>query len=143
GAEVPRRPGAGPTRRSRRAGLGRRRPGRLVNDTPAPDGAPVPDDTGARRAPSDVATPEDGLVAFVGDLRRAGLTVPIGCTVRLVEAVARLGAEGARSVYWAGRATLVPRPEDIATYDRVFAARWRGLAPTTTVVRAETLTVLV
>ncbi len=30
------------------------------------------------------------------------------------------------AVYWAGRATLVHRPEDIETYDRVFAAFWVG-----------------
>ena len=32
----------------------------------------------------------------------------------------------ATRVYWAGRATLVHRPEDIAAYDRAFAAFWVG-----------------
>ena len=89
-----------------------------------------------------VATPEAVLVDFVGDLRRAGLTVPVGSTVRFAEAVALVGAADERSVYWAGRATLVPHPEDIATYDRVFAARWRGLAPVSTVSVTETITLL-
>ena len=87
-------------------------------------------------------SPEAVLVAFVGDLRRAGLTVPVGSTVRFAEAVALVGAADERSVYWAGRATLVPHPEDIATYDRVFAARWRGMAPVTTVTITETVTLL-
>jgi uncharacterized protein with von Willebrand factor type A (vWA) domain len=59
-----------------------------------------------------VATPEAVLVDFVGDLRRAGLTVPVGSTVRFAEAVALVGAADERSVYWAGRATLVPHPGD-------------------------------
>src|SRR5207248_1685953 len=29
-------------------------------------------------------------------------------------------------VYWAGRATLISRPEDAAAYDRAFAAFWLG-----------------
>ena len=32
-------------------------------------------------------------------------------------------------VYWAGRATLVRRPEDIPVYDRVFAAFWQDRRP--------------
>jgi uncharacterized protein with von Willebrand factor type A (vWA) domain len=86
-------------------------------------------------------TPEGVLAAFVAELRRAGLTVPVGCTVRFAEAVALVGAADERSVYWAGRATLVPHPEDIPVYDRVFAAHWRGLVemPTTTVTQHVTL----
>src|SRR5205814_1000909 len=43
-----------------------------------------------------------------------------------VDALAALGVERERDVYWAGRATLVRRPEDVAMYDRAFAAFWRG-----------------
>ena len=89
-----------------------------------------------------MTSPEEVLVDFVGDLRRAGLTVPVGSTVRFAEAVALVGAADERAVYWAGRATLVPHPEDIATYDRVFATRWRGMAPVTTVSMTETVTLL-
>jgi len=86
--------------------------------------------------------PEAVLVAFVGDLRRAGLTVPVGCTVRFAEAVALVGAADERSIYWAGRATLVPHPEDIAIYDQVFAVRWRGVGPAATTHVTETITLL-
>jgi hypothetical protein len=41
-----------------------------------------------------------------------------------VEALGRLGMGRRGPVYWAGRATLVGRFEDRATYDRVFDAYW-------------------
>ena len=96
----------------------------------------------APTGPTGAAAAEDVLVAFVADLRRAGLTVPVGCTVRFAEAVASVGAADERAVYWAGRATLVPHPEDIPTYDRVFAARWRGVTAVPTAHVTETVTVL-
>jgi uncharacterized protein with von Willebrand factor type A (vWA) domain len=86
--------------------------------------------------------PDAVLVAFVADLRRAGLTVPVDSSVRFAEAVALVGAADERAVYWAGRATLVPHPEDIPTYDRVFAARWRGEASAVPVAVTESVTVL-
>ena len=36
------------------------------------------------------------------------------------------GGRRATHVYWAGRTTLVRRPEDVAVYDRAFAAWWDG-----------------
>jgi uncharacterized protein with von Willebrand factor type A (vWA) domain len=72
----------------------------------------------------------DALVTgFAHVLRRAGLEVPVGATVTFAEAVGTLGAEREASVYWAGRATLVRRPEDIEIYDRAFAAYWKGQYP--------------
>jgi uncharacterized protein with von Willebrand factor type A (vWA) domain len=61
-------------------------------------------------------------VALARALRRAGLRVPTDTTVLLARALAEVGMGRPEGVYWAGRATVVRRPEDIPTYDRVFAA---------------------
>lgn len=74
------------------------------------------------------------LVGFVGALRRAGLPVPSDASVAYTEAVAAVGVERPEGVYWAGRATLVRRPEDVAGYDRVFAAYF-GQLPIALVVQ--------
>lgn len=59
-------------------------------------------------------------VAFARVLRGAGLTVPAGATEVFARSLAMVGAGRRDGVYWAGRATLVRRPEDISTYDRAF-----------------------
>ena len=64
--------------------------------------------------------------AFARVLRGAGLDVPVGSVITYVEALGAVDMEQRASVYWAGRATLVRRPEDHATYDRAFAAFWSG-----------------
>src|SRR5581483_5573809 len=63
-------------------------------------------------------------VAFVSLLRRAGLSVPVGSAVNYAEALAAVGLGDRAGVYWAGRATLVRRPEDFDAYDRAFFAFW-------------------
>jgi uncharacterized protein with von Willebrand factor type A (vWA) domain len=40
------------------------------------------------------------------------------------EAVAAVGMDDRDAVYWAGRATLVRRPEDVELFDRAFAVFW-------------------
>ena len=40
-------------------------------------------------------------------------------------------------VYWAGRATLVRRPEDSPLYDRAFAVYWEGRQPSTELVEGD------
>jgi len=65
-------------------------------------------------------TPEDA-VGFARALRAAALDVPVDSVAAFMEA---LGAVD--SVYWAGRTTLVRRPEDIGVYDEVFASFWLG-----------------
>lgn len=67
-------------------------------------------------------------VGFCRSLRAAGLRVPPSDTIRFVEAIGLVGAESRSAVYWAGRATLIHRPEDIALYDRIFASYWEQRA---------------
>ena len=66
------------------------------------------------------------LVRFAGALRAAGLPVPLVSTIEFGRAVAEVGADRRDAVYWAGRATLVHRPEDIPVYDEVFEQQWLG-----------------
>jgi uncharacterized protein with von Willebrand factor type A (vWA) domain len=73
-------------------------------------------------APS--AGPDRLAVGFARLLRGAGLDVPVGTTILFAEALGAVGVSTRESVYWAGRATLVSRPEDIDLYDRGFAAWW-------------------
>ena len=65
-------------------------------------------------------------VAFARILRGAGLDVPVGRAVTFAEALTLVGVARSRAVYWAGRTTLVARPEDVPAYDRAFDAFWRG-----------------
>ena len=69
--------------------------------------------------------------AFARLLRGAGLDVPVGATLAFAEALGRGRARrAATGVYWAGRATLVRRPEDVDAYDRAFARSGGERAPT-------------
>ena len=61
-------------------------------------------------------------------LRGAGLEIPVGATLDFARALDCVGLDTASGVYWAGRATLVNRPDDIATYDRAFDVFWNGRA---------------
>jgi uncharacterized protein with von Willebrand factor type A (vWA) domain len=73
--------------------------------------------------------PERLVVAFARILRSRGLDVPVGATVTFGEALARVGLERREGVYWAARATLVRRPEDVDTFDEAFDAFWLGKFP--------------
>src|SRR5690606_2106195 len=64
------------------------------------------------------------VVGFVAALRRAGLDISLDSTIIFSEALAEVGVDERDRVYWAGRATLLARPEDVELYDRVFAAYW-------------------
>src|SRR5438132_1287979 len=72
--------------------------------------------------------PERLAVAFSRVLRGAGVDVPVGATLTFARGLAEVGLAHRDGVYWAGRATLVTRPEQIATYDRVFARFWSEVA---------------
>jgi uncharacterized protein with von Willebrand factor type A (vWA) domain len=67
---------------------------------------------------------ERAAVAFARVLRGSGLEVPLPAVTLYAEALGAVGLEQPSRVYWAGRATLVRRPEDADTYDRAFAAFW-------------------
>ena len=81
----------------------------------------VPERPGAGEGPERLA------VGFARLLRGMGLDAPVGSAVTFAEALAAVGLERRERVYWAGRATLVRRPEDVPAYDRAFAAWWQGL----------------
>jgi uncharacterized protein len=65
-------------------------------------------------------------VDFVLALRRAGVVVPTGATITYARALALAGSSPV-GAYWAGRATLVRRPEDVAAYDQVFGHVFGGM----------------
>jgi uncharacterized protein with von Willebrand factor type A (vWA) domain len=67
-------------------------------------------------------------VAFGRLLRGAGLQVPVGDVLSFANALGLVGLDDRDHVYWAGRATLVHRPEDIGIYDRAFAVFWERRA---------------
>lgn len=87
--------------------------------------APRPDPSAARRADSDATRL---AVAFARVLRGAGLSVPIDAVLTFSDALGRVGITRRDAVYWAGRATLVRRPEDVAVFDRAFAVFWEQRA---------------
>lgn len=89
-----------------------------MNTSPA-----VPPASSAATSPADIA------VAFSQILRGLGLTVPISCTNTFTEALCATGLDDRDATYWAGQATLVRRPEDIAVYNRAFAVFFEGRRP--------------
>jgi uncharacterized protein len=60
------------------------------------------------------------LVSFAGELRAAGLAVGSGDVLLYCSALSLLNPADLVDLYWAGRATLVNRHDDMATYDAVF-----------------------
>lgn len=70
----------------------------------------------------------DLAVGFAAQLRLRGLTVPPDTVITYAAALDAVGLDDRSRVYWAGRATLVRRPEDIAAYDAAFADFWDGQA---------------
>jgi uncharacterized protein len=66
------------------------------------------------------------LVRFAGELREAGLAVGSGDVLVYCSALARLDPSDLVDLYWAGRTTLVSRPDDIARYDDVFRRFFLG-----------------
>lgn len=70
--------------------------------------------------------PTQAAVAFARVLRAAELDVAVDSVVAFTRAWEAVGSEARQPVYWAGRATLVRRPEDLSTYDAAFAAFFGG-----------------
>lgn len=70
------------------------------------------------------AAAEPLAVGFVSLLRKLGLDVPVGSVLTYFEGLGAVGLDDRDAVYWTGRATLVPDPEDVALYDHAFRAFW-------------------
>ena len=64
-------------------------------------------------AARDSSSAEHIAVAFGRILRSAGISTPIGNVLTFVEALDLVGIDNRDNVYWAGRAALLRRPEDI------------------------------
>jgi uncharacterized protein with von Willebrand factor type A (vWA) domain len=92
---------------------------------------------------SGASAPERIVEGFAHALRRAGMAVPTTAVLDLVVALSHVGLQSRTLVYWAGRATLVRRPEDKPVYDRVFAAFWVGEGTPFALPTAEEVTVAV
>lgn len=72
-------------------------------------------------------TAERMAVAFGRVLRGAGLRVPIDSVVTFVQCLDAVGITDRNRVYWAGRSTLVRRPEDREAFNVAFAVFWDRL----------------
>ena len=74
-------------------------------------------------------TPAERMaVTFARVLRGAGLRVPMGSVLAFVAALGKVGIDNRDSVFWAGMATMVRRPEDIELYHHSFAVFWLAVA---------------
>src|SRR2546427_6346186 len=67
------------------------------------------------------------LVVFGRQLRERGLPVGTGRILTFCRSVAALGLTDRDSLYWAGRASLVGRQDDLAAYDDAFEDWYRSL----------------
>ncbi len=70
--------------------------------------------------------PIDVAVGFACALRRAGLEVSLTSALLYAEALSVCDVSSRTSLYWAGRAALVHRFEDVGVHDAVFGAYWLG-----------------
>ncbi len=78
-------------------------------------------------------------VAFSRVLRGAGIDAPTSSTIAFAEALVATGLNDRQTTYWAGRATLVRRPEDHELYDRAFRVFWDHASATVEVQLDEPL----
>ena len=69
-------------------------------------------------------TAENIAISFARVLRGAGVSVPLDSVLTFVQALEVVSLEHREDVYWAGRATLVRKPEDHGVFDRAFAVFW-------------------
>jgi uncharacterized protein with von Willebrand factor type A (vWA) domain len=65
------------------------------------------------------------LIGFGRELRRRGLPVGTGRIVTFCRAASALGALDRTDLYWAGRASLISRPQDVEAFDAAFDAWFR------------------
>src|SRR5438093_526635 len=64
-------------------------------------------------------------IGFGRTLRTRGLAVGTGRILTFCRAAAALGALDREDLYWAGRASLISRPEDAEAFDAAFDACFR------------------
>ncbi len=76
-------------------------------------------------APGPEAEALERLVGFGRDLRRRGLNVGTGRIVTFCRAAGSLQALDREDLYWAGRASLISRPEDVEVFDAAFDGWFR------------------
>ena len=69
------------------------------------------------------------MIDFVDQLRNTGVKISLGSSIDFGLAVTELGAGSSEDIYWAGRSTLINRPEDISIYNKVFKSHWLGIDP--------------
>jgi uncharacterized protein len=74
-----------------------------------------------------VTGPVPPLVAFGRSLRGRGLPVGTGRILTFCRSVAALGLADRDTLYWAGRASMVARREDLDVYERTFDEWYRSL----------------
>ena len=67
------------------------------------------------------------MIDFVDQLRNTGVKISLGSSIDFGLAVTELGAGSSEDIYWAGRSTLINRPEDISIYNKVFKSHWLGI----------------
>src|SRR6266516_1917047 len=73
------------------------------------------------------ADPLAPIIAFGRTLRERGLPVGTGRILTFCRSVAALGLTDRASLYWAGRASLVARHDDIEVFDDVFDEWYRSV----------------
>ena len=83
--------------------------------------------------PPDVELPADPAermaVGFARVLRGLGVRVPTSATINFADAIGLVGMANRMAVFWAGRATMIQRPEDIPLYDTAFGIYWQQRHP--------------
>ncbi|MCU1391568.1 MAG: putative carbon monoxide dehydrogenase accessory protein [Ilumatobacteraceae bacterium] len=86
---------------------------------------PSPHDADRSSDPT-IEDAETIATAFARVLRGLAIAVPIGNVLAFTEALGAVGIDQRSRVYWAARATLVRRPEDVPLFDRAFAVFWES-----------------
>lgn len=71
-----------------------------------------------------VSGPERLAVSFARLLRKLEIQTPLDSVLTFVNSLEAVGITDRSSVYWAARATLVRRPEDIPDFDKAFKVFW-------------------
>lgn len=86
------------------------------------------------------ATGERLVVALAERLREHGVTVDVGSVLVFARSLSRVDLARPAAVYYAGRATLVHREEDLAAYDAAFSSLTLSPVALEPLVATETVT---